>query len=290
MSCKVYNKDLLKPLGKRCFDIRPILLEIGKSEQDLLFKIILESLYFDATGEPHQKKAVVASEKEDFTDGCIIFVLLEGSDNLGFIELVESLAGYLTGNGYNSVKIGNVHLIVQLWNKCFCDKCLWQAVSYSWMADYHFRILVFDDFYISLYQHPIRFKDGIKLTQQAIKSLTPTLECCEILSPRMHAGWLGNGVNVMSSTCARAKKTPDSKYRMHVYWTDLIRGVPWLVKEFGEPLQLYTPDGFVVEVNRLPSGLKGRSLKKGDICFIWKYHDHYKITNYNNILYNGVIY
>ena len=94
---------------------------------------------------------------------------------------MEQAKDFVHGFGYNSVSFSDIYLIVRTYNKCFCDQCIYRYLYRPWFSitGYYFRMFVYDDFYIGIYQYLILLKQGTSLVQQVIKAVTPYFKCCQ---------------------------------------------------------------------------------------------------------------
>lgn len=278
MNCRIYDKNILRPCGKKCRDFKQVLIEIADSDQSELLGQILQKLYFGKVGEPGQKKGVIISQNADLFDRklddhpILLYALLDGVDNLEFIQLVEQANNFVSGFGYNSASFGSVQLVIQAYNKCFCDQCTWFYLYRAWflITGYFYRVFVYDGFYIVLYQFFVRYKQGIDLVQQAIDVATPFYKCCKINRSRDHAVWLGDGTDPMSSTCILAPKGHPSPSSITLQWDELILGTPWLLKDISRTgLEVVTADGFTLHVKDYPEEIRWYIDATDELFFIY---------------------
>lgn len=278
MNCRIFDQDILRPCGKRCKDFKQVLLEISKTDQkDLLIKI-LDKLYFGRVGEPGQKKAIIITQNADLfvpqpkDRPLLVYALLNGTDNMEFIQLMEQVKNYVSGYGYNFASFDGIHLVVKTYNKCFCDSCVWTNLYRSWFlhTGYFYRVLVYEDFYFVFYQFFVRYKQGINLVQQAIETATPYFKCCPKISSREHASWLGDGADTTSSICALAPKKIPSPLSVTLHWDNLPLGTPWLLKKVSDDkLELFTPDGYIINAENFPKDILLYIDNSGDLLFIY---------------------
>ena len=244
-------------------------------DQRELLALILQKLYFGKVGELEQKKVVLMTNSLDIDNSLVIlFVLLEGCDNLEFVQLVEQFEGFIPGFGYNSLTLGRIKLVVRCYNKCFCDQCVYGQLYRSWfsISEYQYRIFVYSDFYITLYQFPVRYKLGISLVQQAIDAASPYFDCCRVNYSRNHAPWLGDGTEPKSSVCALAPKKNPSPSIITQNWNKTGMDFPnsrLLVKKITKDyIEVHTEDGYLLHIRNYPFHIK-RYIKGENLVFIY---------------------
>ena len=289
MNCMAFDENILRPCGKRCKDFKQVLLEISHAEDQELLSKILEKLYFGTKGEPGQKKGVILTQKTDLFDlndqPVLVFALLDGTNNLEFIQLVEQAKDFVHGFGYNSASFSNIYLVVRTYNKCFCDQCIYRYLFRPWMSitEYYFRMFVYDDFYIGIYQYFIRLKQGTSLVQQAIHAATTYFKCCQHnYRARDRTIWLGNGNEPMSSSCALAPKGNFLSLFVTKFWHQLPTKSPWLLRDASENiLRVYTPDGYILHIKNFPPQILFYLRDTHDLFFIYKTRRNFKIIVYD---------
>ena len=276
MNCRIYDQNILRPCGKKCRDFKQVLLEIADSDQSELLVQILDKLYFGKVGKPRQKKGVIISRNIDLFKSddqpILLYALLEGTDNSEFIKLVEQAKDFVSGFGYNSASFGGVRLVIQTFNKCFCDQCIWFHVYRTWFLNtgYFYRVFIYDDFYIVLYQFFTRYKQGIGLVQQAIDAVTPFYKCCQMNRYRDHAVWLGDGTDPTSSTCILAPKKHHSPSLITLHWDELTLNTPWLLKNFsGTGLEVVSADGCALFIKDYPREIQLFINTSDELFFIY---------------------
>ena len=279
MTCRLFDEKLLRPCGKRCKNFKQILLEMVDPDQQRLLASILQKLYFGIVGELGQKKAVLITQSPDIVSNdslIILCVLLEGYDNLEFIQLVKQFKDFIPGFGYNSFVLGRIKLLIRCYNKCFCDQCVYGQLYRSWfsISEYQYRVFIYSDFYITLYQFPVRYKPGISLVQQAIDAASPYFDCCRVNYSRSHAPWLGDGAEPKSSVCAFAPKRNLSHSIITQNWNRTGMELPnsrLLLKRISiDYIEVHTEDGYLLRIRNYPFHIKRYITEKG-LLFIYNF-------------------
>ena len=299
MSCFTFDEEILRPLGRRCKDFKQHLLENSHAvDQELLAKI-LEKIYFGKVGEPGQKKGVVITQNTDLLNSSeqpiLVYVLLDGEDNLEFTRLMEQAKNYTTGLGYNTVTFTGLQLILRTYNKCFCDRCIYGHLYRPWFAitGYFYRVFAYDGFYIGIYQFFTRYAQGISLIQQAINAATPRFKCCQSnYRTRDQALWLSEGTEPMTSVCILAPKRSLTPSFITLSWRDLPIERPYLYKDISANiLEVYTMNGYILHINDFPMGILFHLKDSNDLFFIYRTRRNFKITVYDiNYMYKKAKY
>ena len=288
MSCRIFDEDMLRPCGKRCKDFKQLLLQISNSNEQELLTQILQQLYFGKVGEPKQKKGVIITQTVDLLDiksdePILLYVLLEGCHNLEFMQLLQPIKNFAPSFRYNSALFGRIAINIQPYNKCLCDECIFGQLLRSWISNkkYFYRVFVYKDFYISLYQYAVRYRQGISLIQQATEAASPHFQCCQTNYSRQHAVWLGDGSCPRSSICALApKKNPFPSFVTRS-WNTLSTVEPWLLKSITRNyLEVYSVNGYILHITNYPKDIERYVTDDNDdLFFIYNTgRDHFLIT------------
>ena len=278
MSCFIYQsmEKVLRPCGVKCNDIRNFLIERSGSTEEELLGSILNELQFGQG----QRKAVLWVEEDIRTDESIhLFILLQGTGNLEFIELLSRSLNY-SESTYSS-RFGRIQMFTQAYNKCYCDYCIGQ--NFHWISN-RTRVIVFDDFFVSI-------SETVSLVQCSIKAMIRKFECCNVSLDRDHILWLSDGDDPVSSIC-RLSTRVDSSHKL-ISWEDLGYESFLLTDIKEEELHLFSIKGFKTLVRHYPKKIEDYFDYSTDLFFITKTTADFTLMcfdqNYDNVVNKGTL-